>query len=72
MPALNATKPTVEAPMRLEPVGARSSTDIVTQQPRSEPLPDLQKDAEMNLRGGRFNMGFNCCRGMFTCNKGCC
>ncbi|KAK4225952.1 hypothetical protein QBC38DRAFT_481700 [Podospora fimiseda] len=70
MPA-TTSKPTQEAPMRLNPT-ANTSSDIITQQPKSEPVPDLQNDAEMNLRGGRFSVGCHCCRGMCSFHKGCC
>ncbi|KAK4165545.1 hypothetical protein QBC43DRAFT_287714 [Cladorrhinum sp. PSN259] len=73
MPA-TTTKPAQEAPMRLSPIARDTLSDgqVITEQPKSEPLPNLQNDAEMNLRGGRFNVGCHCCRGMCSFNKGCC
>ncbi|KAJ9133800.1 hypothetical protein NKR19_g8915 [Coniochaeta hoffmannii] len=62
-----------EPPKRQEPMeaSAPASPDaVVTQQPRSEPAP--QMDTEVSLRGGRVNLGCTCCDGSCSFHRGCC
>ncbi|KAK0644256.1 hypothetical protein B0T16DRAFT_460334 [Cercophora newfieldiana] len=70
--------PTVEAPRQQAPMEAtnpaRSASvpSVVTQQPKSEPLPRAEND--MSLRGGGFTIGCHerCCGMNCSWYKGCC
>ncbi|KAK3375579.1 hypothetical protein B0T24DRAFT_676511 [Lasiosphaeria ovina] len=64
--------PSQQAPMEASVDAARPGAPaaIITQQPRAEPAPDVEK--EVALRGGRLTLGFNCCHGHCSFHKGCC
>ncbi|GAB1315422.1 hypothetical protein MFIFM68171_05632 [Madurella fahalii] len=67
--------PTVEPPKQqapMEVVDARGTAPgkVITQQPKSEPRPQLENDVSM--RGGGMTLGCNCCGGMLSFHKRCC
>ncbi|KAK4189697.1 hypothetical protein QBC35DRAFT_545193 [Podospora australis] len=70
MPAITKQPQPPTEMMAVGPANPASSRgEVVTQQPKSEPLPTLQQEEDLNLRGGAFTMGCNCCRGMFSFHK---
>ncbi|KAK3303725.1 uncharacterized protein B0T15DRAFT_496256 [Chaetomium strumarium] len=72
--------PTVEPPRQQAPMEAaltssasapgRTSAEIITQQPKSEPRPQPEND--LHLRGGSMTIGCNCCGGSLSCHRVCC
>ncbi|KAK5654715.1 hypothetical protein OQA88_7039 [Cercophora sp. LCS_1] len=67
--------PTVQAPQQQAPMEAANpaqSKSIVTQQPKSEPLPSTNNN--MSLRGGGLSIGCHerCCGMNCSFYKGCC
>ncbi|KAK3347259.1 hypothetical protein B0T25DRAFT_572331 [Lasiosphaeria hispida] len=70
--------PTVEAPRQQAPMEAAKPAQatpvgtVITQQPKSEPLPSMESD--MALRGGGFSFGCHerCCGINCSWYKGCC
>ncbi|KAK0616375.1 hypothetical protein B0T14DRAFT_567981 [Immersiella caudata] len=71
--------PTVEPPRQQAPMEAAnpaqsaSARSVVTQQPKSEPLPKVESN-DMSLRGGGFSIGCHerCCGINLSWYKGCC
>ncbi|KAK0744736.1 hypothetical protein B0T21DRAFT_407816 [Apiosordaria backusii] len=70
MPAIQEQQPA--APQAMQMTANPASKQIITEQPKSEPMPQMAQDEELNLRGGGFTIGCNCCRGMFSFHKRCC
>ncbi|OIW27873.1 hypothetical protein CONLIGDRAFT_634203 [Coniochaeta ligniaria NRRL 30616] len=68
IPRSAAQKPPRQEPM--EASAPATSDAVVTQQPRSEPPP--QMDTEISLRGGSMNLGCSCCHGSCSFHKSCC
>ncbi|KAK1831984.1 hypothetical protein QBC39DRAFT_77639 [Podospora conica] len=68
--------PQQQAPMEAaNPASAPSATTVVTQQPKSQPLPSLEgEQGGMSLRGGNFGIscGQRCCGMNCHWYKGCC
>ncbi|KAK1753863.1 hypothetical protein QBC47DRAFT_385100 [Echria macrotheca] len=69
--------PTVQAPQQQAPMEAANPAQangavVVTQQPKSEPMPSAEQ--ELSLRGGGFNVGCSerCCGLNCSFYKGCC
>ncbi|KAK0710239.1 hypothetical protein B0T26DRAFT_755329 [Lasiosphaeria miniovina] len=66
--------PTVEAPKQQVPMEAAAEAtapgQIITRQPKSEPLPQLENEA--SLRGGGMNVGCTCCDGTCSFHRYCC
>ncbi|KAK4237804.1 hypothetical protein C8A03DRAFT_34221 [Achaetomium macrosporum] len=64
--------PRQQAPMEAAPTPAsgRTSAEVVTQQPKSEPRPQAEND--LHLRGGSMSIGCTCCGGTFSCHRVCC
>ncbi|KAK3381051.1 hypothetical protein B0H63DRAFT_474811 [Podospora didyma] len=68
--------PTVDAPKQHAPMDATSVEEailpgqIISQQPKSEPLP--RPENEMSLRGGGLNLGCTCCDGSCSFHRNCC
>ncbi|CAI4214942.1 unnamed protein product [Parascedosporium putredinis] len=59
--------PPKQAPMDATPPSGARTSSIVSQQPMSEPRPEMSR-----LRGGGMSLGFDCCGGSCRFHKACC
>ncbi|KAK4205527.1 hypothetical protein QBC40DRAFT_36519 [Triangularia verruculosa] len=72
MPAIQQTQPPASQAMEMTGTAA-AKKQVITEQPKSEPAPQMAQDEEqLGLRGGGFTIGCNCCRGMCSFHKRCC
>ncbi|VBB79414.1 Putative protein of unknown function [Podospora comata] len=77
MPSTHNNQPPTPQAMQMS-AAAPPNKQIITDQPKSHPAPQMTHDGDdgddgqLNLRGGGFTIGCNCCRGMFSFHKRCC
>ncbi|KEZ40575.1 hypothetical protein SAPIO_CDS8488 [Scedosporium apiospermum] len=60
--------PPKQAPMDATPQPGTRTATIISQQPTSEPKPEMRS----HLRGGGMSLGFDCCGGSCRFYKTCC